>query len=139
MITLPKTLLSTRQAAHAALLATERLETMMSTLTEKLDRLADAWEADEANDAAILAEVVRTRDEAVAARDEALANDEADQARISELESDVNAANTRLDELLDQYAPEDAGIEEPVEEPAEPGVEPVEPGEEPGAQGSFFR
>ena len=93
-----------------------RMENTMSELTAKLDRLAALWEADEVNDAAVLAEVVRARDEAIAARDEALSDDAADAARISELEADVSAASVRLDELLAMYGP--------VEPEPEPEPEP---------------
>ena len=93
-----------------------RMENTMSELTAKLDRLAALWEADEVNDAAVLAEVVRARDEAIAARDEALSDDAADAARISELEADVSAASVRLDELLAMCGP--------VEPDPEPEPEP---------------
>lgn len=107
----------------------------MSALTDKLDRLAAAIEADNINDAAALAEVVRTRDEAVAARDEALANDAADAQTIADLQNDVSAANAKLDELLAQFpAPSEPAPETPVdqpnEEPAPADPSPVEPAPE---------
>lgn len=111
-----------------------RLETtqgeIMSALTDKLDRLAAAIEADNINDAAALAEVVRTRDEAVAARDAALANDAADAQTIADLQNDVAAANAKLDELLAQFpAPSEPAPETPAEPQPEPPVD--QPNEEP--------
>ena len=135
------------QKLDVLLAKVDRLENILSVLNDKLARFAALWEADEENDAAVLASVVRERDAARAELEAARANDTADAARIAELEADVAAADAQLSEMLAAYEPvepfpvdtgtedtgtedtgtEDTGTEEQPAADVEPEPVPVEP------------